>query len=265
MVEVVKFVDAYSQAKPVNTKIEEKLKRSGKPLSLAEMKKKQAAAAKAKLKATETTSKDDIELNRLLNESTMLHNLKSNYRGYSGASLSLETLEEKEDLNLIGAARVRTLNSRISSISQTNSTAKEKLEKMPMSFRQGMIRHHLSKQAKYESDASESGIVLSKRKRGELRVLKDGGFVAKDKTMGDLSKLGGKVGKTAHTSGSRQRGLKINSIGRKTGGNSGTGIFISKKEMEKVVGTGSRGGRGGGRGRGRGGSRGGRGRGGSRR
>lgn len=230
---VVKFEDKYS--KPSNnkpTQTEKKLRKSGKPISLAELKRKKQEALEQELKISNknsTTSakdlKDDLELQRFLDESHLLKNLsesrhKANYT--SGAELTLKTLNDP----IIGKARVRTLDSRISKLAEINGDEKKlfKMEKIPMNIRKGMIKKQQERIANYEANAKENGIILSKNKKGTFRKLDtDRSFIASEKIYG---KGTGKVNKI------RDRGLKIQSVGRSTR----NGLVLSTTDIEKIQG-----------------------------
>lgn len=245
---VVKFEDKYSatSVKPQSTsKDDKKLLRSGKPLTLAEMKHKRDRALKQQQnQSSSSDSKDDVEndlkLTRLLSESHILANVGR--ERFSGAQLSLETLDQP-----IGKARVRTLDQRIREVSQTNGDEKllNKLEKIPMKRRQMLIARERAKQEQHEREAREAGIVLSKKTKGQMRYVDDSSSIAKETLFGKHYKVQKKT---------KDRGLKIHSAGKKVDG----GLFFSKRDIQKISGTSdSRGGRSGGSRGGRGGSRGG--------
>lgn len=229
---VVRFEDKYTVPtahKPTAT--EKKLRKSGKPLSLAELKKKKEAALEQELKGTkkEPTSakdfKDDLELQRLLSESHILKNLAETRRSSntaSGAELTLKTLNDP----IIGKARVRTLDSRIHQLASINGDPKKltKLENLPMNIRKGMIKKQREKIEKYERDARENGIILSKNRKGTLRQLdNDRAFVSKDKMLGNSGVQKNRM---------RDRGLKIQSVGRSTR----NGLVLSTTDIEKIQG-----------------------------
>lgn len=246
---VVKFEDRYGGgAPPKASKEDARMLKSGKPLTLAEMRKHKAAAAAAAASASSSSSKDaqqetenDLQLKRLLDESHILQNVGRDR--LSGAQLTLDTVDMP-----MGKARVRTLDHRIRTLSETNGDprALNKLEKIPMKRRQRLIAREREKQAQYEADAKDAGIVLSRRAKGQLRYTEDANSIAKERLFGR-----GNIGPKKHTS----KGLKIHSAGKTVEG----GLFFSKAEIDRVNGVDRRGGGGrGGRG-GRGGSRGGRG------
>lgn len=229
---VVKFEDKYSTPsanKPTST--EKKLRKSGKPISLAELKKKKQEALAQQLKGSkkDPTSakdlKDDLDLQRLLGESHILKNLaeaRRNTNGESGAELTLKTLNDP----VIGKARVRTLDSRIEQLASINGDEKKlsKLENIPMKIRQGMIRKQQQKITSFENDARENGIILSKNKKGHFRQLdNDRGFIAKEKLIGKGNVTKNKM---------RDRGLKIQSVGRSTR----NGLVLSSKDISQIQG-----------------------------
>lgn len=216
---VIRLNDSFSQ--PILSKKEQKQIRSGKILSLEEQAKKERAQTKLTAKQQAANKKEDdenlendVKLQRLLQESHILsHDLK-----YSGADVTLQTLDYEEPT---GKARKKALTSRIRNLSDTKPI---KLEKMPMSMRKGMIRSREKKIAKYEEDAKNAGIILSKVKKGELRDLNMG----KGSTF-QSDRLGTGVKKVNRV---RDRGLKIHSIGKSTK----NGLIISKKEIERING-----------------------------
>lgn len=235
---IVKFENKYdfpTSKKPTET--EKKLRKSGKPITLAELKKKKQDALKEQMKNSkkDPTSakdfKDDLELQRLLDESHILKNLANERRNISGAELTLKTLNDP----IIGKARVRTLDSRINQLASINGDEKKlnKLEKIPMKIRQGMIKAQTERIDKFETDARENGIIMSKNKKGHFRSLdNDNAFIAKDKMIGKNLKSTNRI---------RDRGLKIQSVGRSTR----NGLVLSTNDIERIQG-GSRGNRRGG-------------------
>ena len=250
---VVKFEDKYSipsNNKPTST--EKKLRKSGKPISLIELKRKKQEALEQELKINNKNStnsakdlKDDLELQRFISESHLLKNLsetreKANYQ--SGANLTLKTLNDP----IIGKARVRTLDARIHELSSINGDEKKlnKMENIPMNIRKGMIKKQMERINQFETNARENGIILSKNKKGTFRKLdNDNSFISSEKTYGRGLNKDNKI---------RDRGLKIQSVGRSTR----NGLVLSNDDIEKIQG--SRGGRGGRAGRGGRGGRGGR-------
>ncbi|ODV82916.1 hypothetical protein CANARDRAFT_204253 [[Candida] arabinofermentans NRRL YB-2248] len=233
---VVKFTDKYSPKQlPQQSKDEKKVLKSGKPISLEELKlkKKQLETQQQK----QTKSKEDLEnelndhaLDRLLSESHILTNTKKDSFS-SGASLTLQTLNHE---NPIGNTRAKTLTNRIRSISSTNSkygSQPSKLEKMPMSLRKGLIKSRIEKISKYEKDAKDAGIVLSKNKKDEFRNIFDNGVTSITDRIGTGIKKEKRI---------RDRGLKIQSVGRSTR----NGLVISKDEIAKLTSSNDKGRRG---------------------
>lgn len=244
-----KVVKLSSFSTPIQTsKADKKLLRLGRAPTLAEiakkeqlllnLTKKQQAQAK---KEDDDNVENDLKLQRLLLESHILANAVE----YSGADVTLQTLDYEDPT---GKARRRALDSRIRTAAAINSRTQglpKSLEKMPMAMRKGMVKARESKVARYEQEARDAGIVLSKVKKGDVRNLDAGrGSTPSSDRLGS----GHRVEKRM-----RDRGLKINAIGRSTR----NGLVISQTEIDKINGAGRRGGKGG-RG-GRGGSRGGRG------
>lgn len=230
---VVKFEDKYSSHQNVKkpTSTEKKLRKSGKPITLAELKRKKEEALKQQRKASNSKEKnaaeelkDDLDLQRLLDESHILKNLADERRnGISGAELTLKTLNDP----IIGKARVRTLDSRIQKIASINGDAKKlnKLEKIPMKIRQGMIKAQKDRIEKHEREAKDNGIVMSINKKGQFRQLdNDRAFISKDKLIGK--------GHNINKNKFRDRGLKIQSVGRYTK----NGLVLSNNDIAKIQG-----------------------------
>lgn len=89
-------------------------------------------------------------------------------------------------------------------------------------MRKGMIASRERQIAKYEEEARNAGIILSKVKKGELRDIKQGkGSTLASDRLGTGKKTSKKI---------RDRGLKINSIGRSTR----NGLIISQQEIDKI-------------------------------
>lgn len=202
--------------------------KSGKAPSL--LAKAKPTIEKPKTKEDKENFDNDLELQRFLNESHILSNFKNKE---SGADLTLQTLDHEEP---IGAANRHILQSRLQKLSSVNGVAKKNLSKMPMSIRKGMVKNRIEKIAKFEKDAKEGDIILSKVKKGELRDI--GGSVSISERIGTGLKNNKKL---KH----RDRGLKIQSVGKSTR----NGLIISQREIDRINGTG------GGRGKGRGGRR----------
>lgn len=91
-------------------------------------------------------------------------------------------------------------------------------------MRRGMIKSHEKKVARYEEEAKNAGIVLSKVKKGEFRNINQGKGVS---PITDRIGLGKKNRSTA-----RDKGLTIQSIGKSTR----NGLIISQKDLAKING-----------------------------
>ncbi|CDK25074.1 unnamed protein product [Kuraishia capsulata CBS 1993] len=217
---VVKFVDKYSEKPAEQSSLEKKLLKSGKALKLNEVR-KEPPKPKGRNRAEpedEENLKNDLALQRLLSESHILSSVPKSH--HSGAELTLKTLDSDGP---IGNARIRTLDERMKEISAKNGTLKARnLEKMPMAMRKGMIKARTLKTEKYEKEAKEAGIVLSRTRKGELRSLDNGRGVTSASDRLGLNK--------SRVTKMRDRGLKINTIGRSTR----NGLVISKAEIERL-------------------------------
>ena len=251
---------------------EKKLLSSGKTLIHAIVKEQEQEDRDDKKDLNENLEEEnlqnDIELQQFLRESHLLSAFSNASSGVtSGVGLTLEGMHGSnsdtiayQDDQVIGKARSRTLEMRLKHLSKVNGhTSKiSKLEKVPIQVRKGMIEKHKERIKRYEQDAAEGGIVLSRVKKGQFRKIESTYKKDIERRIGESIKK-----KDEERMAKRERGLKINTIGRSTR----NGLIVSKDEIERIGGGGMRGrggfrGRGGGRGGrggGRGGSRGGRG------
>lgn len=112
---------------------------------------------------------------------------------------------------ITGRARHKTLDLRLDDL----GLATTKTGQIPMNMRKGMIAKKAQRKERHVREAKEAGIVLARETKKELPLGKR-----------DKSKW-------------RERGLKINSVGRETR----NGLFISKSEISKYTGTSSGGGK----------------------
>ncbi|KAL3232954.1 Protein FAF1 [Nakaseomyces bracarensis] len=174
--------------------------------------------------------KNDIELQRFLKESHILSAFNSTS---SGASLTLDGLKDTsiayQDDEVMGKARARTLEMRLNNISQVNGHEKKisKLEKVPMHIRKGMVDKHVQRINKYEEDAADAGIVLSKVKKGQFRKIQSTYVKDIERRIGKSIKT-----KDQEKSKKRTRGLKIQSVGRSTR----NGLVLSPEDIAKING-----------------------------
>lgn len=199
--------------------------RSGRALTLKELEEKQDRINKLTKKQKQQAAAEDAEnldndlkLQRLLSESHILAHHMDN----SGADLTLQTLDYEAP---IGNARRRILDHRIRTVLALNSGTgglPKKLEKMPMNMRKGMIKARNRRVAEYEREAKDAGIVLSKVKKGETRVLDQGrGVTLASDRIGSGKKQVNRM---------RDRGLRINSVGKSTR----NGLRISQDEIDRI-------------------------------
>ncbi|CAK7904030.1 protein Faf1p [[Candida] anglica] len=223
-------LSSFSSQPTVLSRADKKLLQSGRAATLAEISRKERELSKLTKKQQQQGAKEDddnlendLQLQRLLQES---HILAGSNDMHSGADLTLQTIDYEEPT---GKARKRTLDSRIRTLAATNSKTgglPKKLEKMPMSMRKGMIRSHDERVRKYEEEARNAGIVLSKVKKGERRSLNlgKGSTLASDR-IGTGKKKEVRI---------RDRGLKISSVGRSTR----NGLVISQVDIDRINGKG---------------------------
>jgi len=209
----------------VPSKIERKLLKSGRAATLAEIENVTKRASKQTLKQANKTAKEeadnlenDLKLQRLLKESHILANNVDPQ--FSGADLTLKTIDFEDPT---GKSRKRVLSSRLQELSTTNLTKDKKLESMPMNMRKGMIAKRDEKIAKYEKEARNAGIVLSKLKKGQVRDLNAGrGSTSSSERLG--------AGKKHNKVTKRPRGLKINGVGKSTR----NGLVISQNDIDRI-------------------------------
>lgn len=164
---------------------------------------------------------NDIELQNFIRDSHLLNS-------FGGSNFN-------SSKDVVGKARMKVMesqmktlishNNHISNKSKTNIV--DKLEKVPVNIRKGMISKHKKRIEKYEADARDNGIVLAKQAKGAFRKID---FTYKK----DIERRIGKGIKANMSKNSvmRDKGLKINAIGR----SSRNGLVISKNEIKKVTG-----------------------------
>ena len=222
---VVTLSTSFTSTPNLTSKKDRNLLKAGRAPTLAEIAAREAAALKLTKKQQEQAQKEDdenlendLKLQRLLQESHILaHQME-----YSGADVTLQTLDYEDPT---GKARKRALTQRMREISATNSSSKGNprvLEKMPMNMRKGMVKARDARIAKYEREARDAGIVLSKVKKGEVRDMSFGKGVT---LASDRLGQGKKVQKKK-----RDRGLKINGVGR----NTRNGLVIDQKDIDRI-------------------------------
>ncbi|RCK55618.1 Protein FAF1 [Candida viswanathii] len=216
---------------PTISKTDKKLLKSGRAPTLTELATRERLASQStsqnSVKDTDNDNEDlanDLKLQRLLKESHILANTLE----YSGVDVTLQTMNYDDP---VGKARRRTLTSRMREISSVNSSgAPKRLESMPMNMRKGMIRKREERVRKYEEEARNAGIVLSKVKKGEIRDLNAGkGSTLASDRIGNGKKVVKRV---------RDRGLKIHGIGKATR----NGLVISQNEINRINSSGGSGG-----------------------
>lgn len=225
---VVKFQDKYGSKKPETSRAQRKMLRTGKPISAAQLRHRRQMRDRHRSKKPQTKEdadnmKQDLELQRLLDESHIFNGEKPRF---SGAELSLESAAMENAP--IGSSRVRTLSSRMHKLSETNGRKKHRLENIPMNMRKGMVKAQVKRIGKYEEEAREAGIVLAHNRKGQFRKIHDSTTTSFTERIGTGFKRDMRL---------RDRGLKINSVGKATG----EGVFLSKRDLERIRGEPSRG------------------------
>lgn len=225
---VIKFNTNHTSA-PTFSKADAKLLRLGRAPTLVELERKaQQVSAQTKhlqaqaLKEDSEHMENDLKLQRLLSESHIL----AGKLDYSGADVTLQTLDYEDPT---GKARRRVLDSRIRSAAALNSKTgglPQRLEKMPMDMRKGMVKTRDERISRYEQEARDAGIVLAKVRPGEIRNLKAGrGSTQASDRIGNGARVEKKV---------RDKGLRINGVGR----NTRNGLVIAQKDIDRINRTG---------------------------
>lgn len=164
---------------------------------------------------------NDIELQNFIRDSHLLNS-------FGGSNFN-------SSKDVVGKARMKVMESQMKTLISHNnhisnknkSNIVDKLEKVPVNIRKGMINKHKKRIEKYEADARDNGIVLAKQAKGAFRKID---FTYKK----DIERRIGKGIKAdmGKNSVMRDKGLKINAIGR----SSRNGLVISKNEIKKVTG-----------------------------
>lgn len=241
---VIKFnepIDTYIEV----DKKEQKKIRSGKTLrQLAKADERRQLLEDKKSKRTnnvddndEENLENDIELQRFLKESHLLSAFNQSgteNNETSGVDLTLKSLKDDnvvyQDDQMLGKSRMRTLEMRLGQLSQINGHSKKlgTLEKVPMNIRRGMIDKHVKRIKQYEQDAADGGIILSKVKKGQFRKIEATYKKDIERRIGQSIKTQDKERQTK-----RQRGLKIQAVGRSTR----NGLIISKEDISRIGGT----------------------------
>ncbi|KAH3681677.1 hypothetical protein WICPIJ_007365 [Wickerhamomyces pijperi] len=218
---VITFRDTTKAYTPP-TKEELKLLKSGKS-SYKRQEPPKSKKQQVALGDSEENVQNDLELQRFLKESHILANFNNET---SGAALTLSTIDSD---NLIGDAKKHQLKHRLSSVSSTNKVAKTNLQKMPMSMRKGMIKSQMEKIAKFEKEAKDEGIVLSRVAKGKFRNI--GGSLSLNERIGDGYMNEKKLKKSRF----RDKGLDVSA---KVGKSTRNGLIISQKDIDRINGAG---------------------------
>lgn len=206
---IVRFTGSDRSTRDFNEKAEKKRFMSKKtPLSEVQKEEKEKLLSETqrrvpKTKEEEEEEKEDLQndvaLQRLINESSILHS-QAAQSSFSGADISFL------DDGPIGKARLKTLTSRIESLGGKHIPLQKN---MPMLTRK-MVNSKFQNKVKAEQEhAQEAGIILAKTAPVDNRFA-----IRKKKVV------------------KRDRGLKINSVGKSTAG----GIKLSKHEIRKFGG-----------------------------
>ena len=164
---------------------------------------------------------NDIELQNFIRDSHLLNSF-----GGSESNMSND---------VVGKARMKVMESQMKNlvnqnkhISNKNKTRiVDKIEKVPVNIRKGMIQKHMKRINKFEEDAKDNGIVLAKQSKGSFRKID---FTYKKDIERRIGK--GIKSKISNTPVMRDKGLRINAIGRSTR----NGLIISKNDINKING-----------------------------
>ncbi|CAI2040135.1 hypothetical protein SEUBUCD646_0I01500 [Saccharomyces eubayanus] len=236
---VIKFSGPSDVYVPPSKKTQQLL-RSGKTLSQINKKLESTEAKEEKEDETVEAEnlQNDLELQQFLRESHLLSAFSNggSNSADSGVALTLQSMGggnddgiAYQDDQVIGKARSRTLEMRLSRLSKVNGHEEKinKLEKVPMHIRKGMVSKHVQRIKKYEQEAAEGGIVLSKVKKGQFRKIESTYKKDIERRIGGSIKARDKERATR-----RERGLKITSVGRSTR----NGLIVSKKDIDRISG-----------------------------
>lgn len=205
---VIKFQGPSDEFTPISKK-EQRLLQSGKRLGPEQS----AEPVREMSDNDDENLQNDVELQRFLKESHLLSALGSG----DG---------DVDDGSVVGKARARTLEMRLRGLSATNggSTA---LEKMPIQVRKGMVDKHRKRIEKHETEAREGGVVLHNVKRGHFRQIGHTHRSDIERRIGSSIKK-----QQQQRSKHRQRGLRIQSVGRSTR----NGLRISQQDIDRING-----------------------------
>lgn len=200
---IIKFQDPSGIYQSPSKKQQKEL-RSGKPLrNLPQKTEKEPSDTESD--SEQQNLRNDIELQQFLQESHLLSALDSSN-------------------NLHGKARGRALEMHLTDLSSVSGRA-QKLEKVPMQVRKGMVARHLQRIHKHEQEAAEAGIILAKTRKGQFRRLERTYKNDMERRIGSSIKSKDKERKSH-----RQRGLKVQTVGRSTR----NGIVLSKEDIDRI-------------------------------
>ncbi|AQZ13284.1 FAF1 (YIL019W) [Zygosaccharomyces parabailii] len=200
---IIKFQDPSGIYQPPSKKQQKEI-RSGKPLgNLPQETEEQHSDPESD--SEQQNLRNDIELQQFLQESHLLSALDSSN-------------------NLHGKARGRALEMHLTDLSSA-SGGPQKLEKVPMQVRKGMVARHLQRIHKHEQEAAEAGIILAKTKKGQFRRLERTYKNDMERRIGSSIKS-----KDRKRKSHRQRGLKVQTVGRSTR----NGLVLSKEDIDRI-------------------------------
>ncbi|AQZ14723.1 FAF1 (YIL019W) [Zygosaccharomyces parabailii] len=200
---IIKFQDPSGIYQPPSKKQQKEL-RSGKPLRNLPQKTEEEPSD-PESDSEQQNLHNDIELQQFLQESHLLSALDSSN-------------------NLHGKARGRALEMHLTDLSSV-SGGPQKLEKVPIQVRKGMVARHLQRIDKHEKEAAEAGIILSKTKKGQFRRLERTYKNDMERRIGSSIKSKDRLRKSH-----RQRGLKVQTVGRSTR----NGLILSKEDIDRI-------------------------------
>ncbi|XBW34571.1 hypothetical protein QEN19_000134 [Hanseniaspora menglaensis] len=215
-------IDKFSSTK-LTDKIIKKMQNKQKPKTgkITKKNSKQAEDSEDEEESERKNLQNDVDLQNFIRDSHLLNS-------FGGSDFNSSS-------DVMGKARMKVMESQMKNlVSQNHHISKknknnivDKLEKVPLHIRKGMIDKHVKRINKYEEDAKDNGIVLAKQAKGAFRKIN---FTYKQDIERRIGKgIKSKIDKTPVM---RDKGLRINAVGRSTR----NGLVISKNDISRING-----------------------------
>ena len=221
-------VDTFSRVK-LTDKIIKKMQNKQKP-NVTNSSKKNRSKKNNDNEEEEEDDDDEIERKNLQNDIELQNFIRDSHllNSFGGSESNMSN-------DVVGKARMKVMESQMKNlvsqnkhISNKNKTRiVDKIEKVPVNIRKGMIQKHMKRINKFEEDAKDNGIVLAKQSKGSFRKID---FTYKKDIERRIGK--GIKSKISNAPVMRDKGLRINAIGRSTR----NGLIISKNDINKING-----------------------------